>query len=159
MVPKGGNSFILRCKGALNSCEYTYMCFYLPVCCYSYGKGPWHKFNHEDSNWRCSKQCCLTKITISYSLTFNNKVQKLWMSLHWKILNVDCIPNFSILYGDFSLVMAGAWVFTSCSEDNAKNNKEFQLFLIQYKGICFKPTANSLQRECRIVSSSQSAHH
>lgn len=26
VVPKGVNSYIFRCKGALNSCEYTYMC-------------------------------------------------------------------------------------------------------------------------------------
>lgn len=123
------------------------MCFYLPVCCYSYGKGPWRKFHHEDSNWRCSKQCCLTKITISYWLTFNNKVQKLWMSLHWKILNVDCIPNFLILYGDFSLVMAGSWVFMSCSGDNAKKKiKNFSYFWYGKKAFVL----NQQQTHCNV---------
>lgn len=41
-------------------------------------------------------------------LIFNNKVQKLCMSLQWKILNVDSIPNLLILAGNCGLVMVGS---------------------------------------------------
>lgn len=109
-------------------------------------KRTWRKFNHEGSNWRCSKQCCLIKITISYWSLLKIKVQKLWMSLQWKILNVGCILNFLILHGDCGLVMAGSWVFMSCSGDDAKNNNKISYFWYRKKVF----VSNQQQTHCNI---------
>lgn len=67
-----------------------------------------------------------------------------------RILNVGCIPNFLILYGDRGLVMAGSWVFMSYSGDNVKKNqktKQFSCFWYSKKAFILNQQRENLLRD------------
>lgn len=124
MVPKGGDLFVFRCKGTLNSCDKLVCVFYFPACCRSYGKDYDISLTMKISAGGVQRNAVWSKspeVTDEH-LIFNNKVQKLCMSLQWKILNVDSIPNLLILAGNCGLVMVGSWAILGMMEAKRKEH-------------------------------------